>query len=99
MVERNMAVVRDDGYIENIIVVDGAFDPGPGKMLMDAISAQIGGTWDGTKFLPSPPLPTNNELAAAEIDESKALTGLVRLLGEKFTMTEAQMIDAITAKV
>ena len=78
------------GLVENIIVVDGPFDPGDGKTLLDAAGARIGGTWDGAKFVapPEPPAPApdpQDELdaaiaAAATVEELKAA-----LLGQSGT--------------
>ena len=62
MAKQRKAVIRkSDGYCENIIVVDGSFDPGVGKQLMDAEGMEIGGTWDGATFTPPvspPPMPS-----------------------------------------
>lgn len=90
---RETKALIDDatGLVENIIVVDGPFDPGPGKTLMDPTGAQIGGTWDGAKFLPKPeppppPPPRFEEQAkaiesATTLDELKtALAPLARAL-------------------
>lgn len=79
MAKQVKAVVDEaTGLVENIIVVDGAFDPGVGKILVDADAAQIGGTWDGGAFLPPPPPavpePSKAELAAKAIEGAAAMT-------------------------
>ncbi len=53
------------GLVENLIVVDGPFDPGPGKTLRDPAGAEIGGTWDGSVFQPKP-VPPPPDLSKAQ---------------------------------
>ena len=82
MKETKALIDNATGLVENIIVVDGPFDPGDGKTLLDAADARIGGTWDGAVFQPKPEPPApppdpQSELdaaisAAATLEELKA---------------------------
>ena len=80
----NKAVVNDKtGLVENIIVVDGPFNPGPGLTLREPGNAQIGGTWDGTKFIPppvKPPVPPRFENDAKAIEGAGNLVALKAIL-------------------
>lgn len=64
------------GMVENIIVLDSeaAYDPGPDKTILDPTGAEIGGTWDGSQFLPPPePDPTVIELQK-ELEAARLLS-------------------------
>lgn len=58
-------VIESNGIVENIVIAGSDFDPGPGRTLLDAGDAQIGGVWDGTRFLPPPGPPLSEARAAA----------------------------------
>ena len=77
------ALINDaTGLVENIIVVDdkAKYDPGPGKTLMDPTGAEIGGTWDGAKFLPKPEPPSapppRFEAIATQAEAATTVAGL-----------------------
>lgn len=82
MARTNKAVVNDaTGLVENIIVVDGPFDLGPGKTLMDPEGAETGGRWNGEKFTPAPaPPPDENAVLDAAIDGAATLDALKSVL-------------------
>ena len=77
----NKAVVNvETGLVENIIIVDGPFDPGPGKTLMDTAGAEIGGTWDGEQYQPAPPRIHRFEDRALAVEATTTLPQLKALL-------------------
>ena len=68
-----MAIIDEPtGRVENIILADAGFDPGPGKLLRDAAGAAIGGTWDGAAYQPPPAPPPAPPDPQTELDAAIA---------------------------
>lgn len=64
---RKAVINTATGLVENIIVADDDFDPGPGKELQDPTDAEIGGTWNGSKYIPKPQEPPRRRYEAAAL--------------------------------
>lgn len=73
---RKAVINTETGLVENIIVADDDFDPGPNKELRDPTDAEIGGTWDGSKYLPKPPIPEKPSPIKSAIASANTLEDL-----------------------
>jgi len=65
---RKAIIVEATGVVENIVMANDDFDPGPGKLLRDAADARRGGTWDGAAYQPPPAPPPAPPDPQAELD-------------------------------
>ncbi len=80
------AIVDSSGTVENIVVADrveDVFPPVGTTAVLVGVGAEVGGTYNGTVFVPvpRPPPPDPTATGAQMIDEAKARNKLAALLG------------------
>lgn len=97
-------VIEATGLVENIIVIEAeaVYDPGPGKIMLDVADAKIGGTWNGTVFLPPPPRPappTQADRAEQFARGNPALLAMMRIVTGNDNLTEEALIGLLKAKL
>ncbi len=94
------AIVNSDGTVENIVVADRVEDafPPPGSIAIVAdADAEVGGTHDGTNFVPvpRPPPPPPTATGAQMIDEADAQSKLDMLTA---ALTPSEMAIFVTRR-
>jgi hypothetical protein len=68
--------IDSTGTVSDIVIWDGmtAIDPPITDTLIESDTAQIGDTWDGSKFTPGPPAgqPMNAQLSDPQVSQGSA---------------------------